>query len=248
MLGPGSGPRRWPADHPRERRREPRTGRPAYPHWGHGQGPGRFLAARRGVGRVGVADETRSPTPMKITFLLHNAYAIDGTVRSTLNLAGALAARHEVEIVSVLRTAERPLLGVHGDVRLVPLVDERPDSAAYDGGHELMARPSALVPPTEGTCSYGPPPTPNRSVSDGCSATSWTARTPTSTRRSRCRRGRAPPCGPATSSPSPTTSPCACPDRSEPPPRRVYSWSISRVSMAVRAISRPCSVKCPLPG
>jgi glycosyltransferase involved in cell wall biosynthesis len=86
---------------------------------------------------------------MKITFLLHNAYAIGGTVRSTLNLAGALAARHEVEIVSVLRTAEQPLLGVHGDVRLVPLVDERPDSAAYDGGHELMARPSALVPPTE---------------------------------------------------------------------------------------------------
>lgn len=86
---------------------------------------------------------------MKITFLLHNAYAIGGTVRSTLNLAGALAARHEVEIVSVLRTAEQPLLGVHGDVRLVPLVDERPDSSAYDGGHELMARPSALVPPTE---------------------------------------------------------------------------------------------------
>lgn len=86
---------------------------------------------------------------MKITFLLHNAYAIGGTVRSTLNLAGALAARHEVEILSVLRTADQPLLGVHGDVRLVPLVDERPDSAAYDGGHELMARPSALVPPTE---------------------------------------------------------------------------------------------------
>ncbi|SPF05005.1 glycosyltransferase family 4 protein [Streptomyces sp. MA5143a] len=86
---------------------------------------------------------------MKITFLLHNAYAIGGTVRSTLNLAGALSARHEVEIVSVLRTAEQPLLGVHGDVRLVPLVDERPDSAAYDGDHELMARPSALVPPTE---------------------------------------------------------------------------------------------------
>lgn len=30
---------------------------------------------------------------MKITFLLHNAYAVGGTVRSTLNLAGALARR-----------------------------------------------------------------------------------------------------------------------------------------------------------
>ncbi|EKX63846.1 glycosyltransferase family 4 protein [Streptomyces ipomoeae] len=86
---------------------------------------------------------------MKITFLLHNAYAIGGTVRSTLNLAGTLAARHEVEIVSMFRTAERPLLGVSGKVRLVPLVDERTDSASYDGGHELMSRPSAVVPPTE---------------------------------------------------------------------------------------------------
>ncbi|MDX3644436.1 glycosyltransferase family 4 protein [Streptomyces sp. MB09-02B] len=86
---------------------------------------------------------------MKITFLLHNAYAIGGTVRSTLNLAGALAARHDVEVVSVLRTEDRPLLGVSGKVRLVPLVDERPDAASYDGAHELMSRPSAVVPPTE---------------------------------------------------------------------------------------------------
>ncbi|MFS8200949.1 glycosyltransferase family 4 protein [Streptomyces sp. CWNU-52B] len=86
---------------------------------------------------------------MKITFLVHNAYAIGGTVRSTLNLAGALAARHEVEVVSVFRTEEKPLLGVSGKVRLVPLVDERPDAPAFDGGHPLAARPSALVPPTE---------------------------------------------------------------------------------------------------
>ncbi|WP_216590725.1 glycosyltransferase family 4 protein [Streptomyces brasiliscabiei] len=86
---------------------------------------------------------------MKISFLLHNAYAIGGTIRSTLNLAGALAARHEVEIVSVLRTADRPQLGLSGKVRLVPLVDERPDARTYDGGHELMSRPSALVPPDE---------------------------------------------------------------------------------------------------
>ena len=86
---------------------------------------------------------------MKITFLLHNAYAIGGTVRSTLNLAGALAARHEVEIVSVFRTEERPLLGVSHRVRLVPLVDERDKAPTYDGGHPLMARPSTIVPPTE---------------------------------------------------------------------------------------------------
>ncbi|QQM41163.1 glycosyltransferase family 4 protein [Streptomyces liliifuscus] len=86
---------------------------------------------------------------MKIVFLLHNAYAIGGTVRSTLNLAGALAARHEVEIVSVFRSEDRPLLGVNRKVRLVPLVDERPAAPTYDGGNPLMARPSTVVPPAE---------------------------------------------------------------------------------------------------
>ena len=86
---------------------------------------------------------------MKIVFLLHNAYAIGGTVRSTLNLAGALAARHEVEIVSVFRSEDRPVLGVNRKVRLVPLVDERRDAQTYDGENPLMARPSTVVPPAE---------------------------------------------------------------------------------------------------
>ncbi|MGA5445495.1 glycosyltransferase [Streptomyces umbrinus] len=86
---------------------------------------------------------------MKIVFLLHNAYAIGGTVRSTLNLAGALAARHEVEIVSVFRSEDSPLLGVNRKVRLVPLVDERSDAPTYDGKNPLMARPSTVVPPAE---------------------------------------------------------------------------------------------------
>ncbi|MGX1908722.1 glycosyltransferase family 4 protein [Streptomyces phaeochromogenes] len=86
---------------------------------------------------------------MKIVFLLHNAYAIGGTVRSTLNLAGALAARHEVEIVSVFRSEDRPLLGVNRKVRLVPLVDERPDAPTYDGKNPLVERPSTVVPPAE---------------------------------------------------------------------------------------------------
>ncbi|GAA2241457.1 glycosyl transferase family 1 [Streptomyces ruber] len=86
---------------------------------------------------------------MRISFLLHNAYAVGGTVRSTLNLAGALASRHEVEVVSVFRTANKPLLEVSGKVRLRPLVDERPDAASYEGTHELMAQPSDIVPPSE---------------------------------------------------------------------------------------------------
>ncbi|MFJ6747403.1 glycosyltransferase family 4 protein [Streptomyces sp. NPDC091266] len=62
---------------------------------------------------------------MKITLLLHNAYAIGGTIRTTLNLAAALADRHDVEIVSMLRHREVPRFTMDPRVRLVPLVDTR---------------------------------------------------------------------------------------------------------------------------
>ncbi|MFF3744239.1 glycosyltransferase family 4 protein [Streptomyces kronopolitis] len=62
---------------------------------------------------------------MKITLLLHNAYAIGGTIRTTFNLAAALADRHDVEIVSMLRHREVPRFTPDPRVRLVPLVDTR---------------------------------------------------------------------------------------------------------------------------
>ncbi|CAM5251468.1 UDP-N-acetylglucosamine--peptide N-acetylglucosaminyltransferase GtfA subunit [Streptomyces californicus] len=81
---------------------------------------------------------------MKIAFLLHDAYGIGGTVSATLNLAGALAKRHEVEIVSVFRTRDTPQGTVEPGVRLTPLVDIRANSA--DSGHQLSRRPSAVSP------------------------------------------------------------------------------------------------------
>ncbi len=62
---------------------------------------------------------------MKISFLLHNAYGIGGTITTTFNLARALADRHDVEIISVLRSRERPNLTLDPRVRLRPLVDLR---------------------------------------------------------------------------------------------------------------------------
>jgi hypothetical protein len=38
---------------------------------------------------------------MQISFLIHNAYGIGGTIRTTYNLANTLAEQHDVEIVSV---------------------------------------------------------------------------------------------------------------------------------------------------
>ena len=72
---------------------------------------------------------------MRISFLIHNGDAIGGTVRTTYNLARALAERHEVEVVSVFRRRDRPVFDPGSGVRLRHLVDLRPESPdrATDG-------------------------------------------------------------------------------------------------------------------
>ncbi|MFF2508808.1 glycosyltransferase family 4 protein [Streptomyces sp. NPDC058067] len=86
---------------------------------------------------------------MKIVFLLHNAYAIGGTVRTTLNLAAAFAGRggHEVEIVSMSRHREVPRFTVDPEVTLVPLVDTRIGSS--DTQHEAYGQPAQDFPAAE---------------------------------------------------------------------------------------------------
>ncbi|GGR23637.1 glycosyltransferase family 4 protein [Streptomyces netropsis] len=88
---------------------------------------------------------------MKIAFLIHNAYGIGGTIRATANLAGALAARHDVEIVSVYRGADTPQLPVSGKVKLTSLIDIRKDAAGCESDNELQQEPSALLPHPEGS-------------------------------------------------------------------------------------------------
>ncbi|MEW9532972.1 glycosyltransferase [Microbispora sp. NPDC049125] len=63
---------------------------------------------------------------MKITFLVPSAYGMRGDVRAVLNLAGELAGRHEVEVVSVRRTRETPFFSIDRRVALRWLVDSRP--------------------------------------------------------------------------------------------------------------------------
>ncbi|MFF9478881.1 glycosyltransferase family 4 protein [Streptomyces sp. NPDC014733] len=87
---------------------------------------------------------------MQISFLIHNAYGIGGTIRTTFNLAHALSARHDVEIVSVLRHRDTPVLGLGPGVRLRHLVDLREDSPAYDGNDPAFARAAKVFPAAEG--------------------------------------------------------------------------------------------------
>ncbi|MGW1923670.1 glycosyltransferase family 4 protein [Streptomyces massasporeus] len=81
---------------------------------------------------------------MKISFLIHNAYGIGGTITTTFNLAGALAERHDVEVVSALRHREDPNLVLDPRVRLRALVDLRKEA-----DHPLHQRPAKVFPPAE---------------------------------------------------------------------------------------------------
>ncbi|MFI6105618.1 glycosyltransferase family 4 protein [Streptomyces sp. NPDC051310] len=87
---------------------------------------------------------------MHISFLLHNAYGIGGTIRTTFNLAAALAERHEVEIVSVFRHREEPTLGAPAGVTMKHLVDLRRNSPSYDGDHPDYKKPARVFPRGDG--------------------------------------------------------------------------------------------------
>ncbi|MFI1971131.1 glycosyl transferase [Streptomyces cinnamoneus] len=87
---------------------------------------------------------------MHISFLIHNAYGIGGTIRTTYNLAGTLAEHHDVEIVSVFRHRDVPVFAPSDKIRLRHLVDLRKDSPSYDGDDPDYERPASVFPATEG--------------------------------------------------------------------------------------------------
>ena len=84
---------------------------------------------------------------MKLAFLLHDAYGIGGTIRAVINLAEALADRHDVELVSVTRPRAAPMSGFPNRVRLTSLVDTRRLSPDMTDERTLVR--SKLVPIAE---------------------------------------------------------------------------------------------------
>jgi len=92
--------------------------------------------------------------PGAIRILLHNAYALGGTVRTTMNLAEELALRHEVEVVSVRRHTPRPFFA-HPARVTVSVLDDRTRRAAPPA-RVLRRIPSLLIHPEDyayGACS-----------------------------------------------------------------------------------------------
>lgn len=87
---------------------------------------------------------------VKIAYLINDMYGIGGTVRTVANQTAALSSRHEVEIVSVFRHRDEPVLPVPPGVQLSWLVDSRDKEQVPtgEGGRPLHENdPRAGQPP-----------------------------------------------------------------------------------------------------
>jgi glycosyltransferase involved in cell wall biosynthesis len=103
------------------------------------------LAARIPHRREARADRPGAP---RIRLVLNNAYAMGGTVRATLTLAGELAERHDVEIVCVRRHRRDPAFPFPPGVP-VTVLDDRTDGSRSLVRRLLRALPSLLVHPED---------------------------------------------------------------------------------------------------
>lgn len=127
-----------------------------------GSGVGRVSRARRLLGGPAVlahraalalvaalpAPRARSEAGAAVRILVLHAYGMGGTVRTSVNLAGQLAATRDAELVSVLRLRRRPKLPLRG-VRVTVLEDRRPRFRRRGAAALLGRLPSLLVHPED---------------------------------------------------------------------------------------------------
>jgi glycosyltransferase involved in cell wall biosynthesis len=74
-----------------------------------------------------------------VTILLSSAWGMGGTIRAAHNLAGYLAERHRVEVISVVRRREQPFFPLPERAKVTALDDRRP------GATPLVLRPLRAV-------------------------------------------------------------------------------------------------------
>ncbi|WP_248964354.1 glycosyltransferase family 4 protein [Sphaerisporangium perillae] len=113
---------------------------------------GRRVVARAAVKLLKLVNARRARKAVPrgtrtIRILLLHAYGMGGTIRTVLNLAAYLARDHEVEIISLIRTAEEPFFDLPPGVP-VRFLDDRTVPRGWFAEF-LARRPSRLVPEEE---------------------------------------------------------------------------------------------------
>lgn len=83
----------------------------------------------------------------KIRFLVYNAYGIGGTVKTVFNFADYLqnTGKYDVEIMSVRRTKETPVLCLNPKVKLKFIQDARRKAVYTDEEKSQLSEPSILI-------------------------------------------------------------------------------------------------------
>jgi glycosyltransferase involved in cell wall biosynthesis len=96
---------------------------------------------------------TPEPRGRTIRVMLVHAYGMGGTIRTTLNLFGELAKRHEVEVISLVRRRESAFFPLPGDLPVTTLDDRRKGARARGLARAAQAAlgrlPSLLVHPDD---------------------------------------------------------------------------------------------------
>ncbi|MGX6607829.1 glycosyltransferase [Micromonosporaceae bacterium Da 78-11] len=84
---------------------------------------------------------------MKVLFLINDGFGIGGTIKTTFNLGAGLAARgHDVEVLSTLRRRDVPQLSVDPAIKLLSLVEMRPEHADYEQDAAGRGEPTKVYP------------------------------------------------------------------------------------------------------
>jgi glycosyltransferase involved in cell wall biosynthesis len=88
----------------------------------------------------------------RVFILLGSAWGVGGTIRASHNLAAHLSTTYDVEIVSVMRRAEKPFFAFPPGVKVTALDDQRPGATRgrLRFVRKLLAgRPSVLIHPAD---------------------------------------------------------------------------------------------------
>jgi glycosyltransferase involved in cell wall biosynthesis len=84
---------------------------------------------------------------VKVLFLINDGFGIGGTIKTTFNLGAALAERgHVAEVLSTVRRRDVPQMPVPPAIRLMSLVEIRPDNPDYEPDAAGRDRPARVYP------------------------------------------------------------------------------------------------------